>query len=120
MKSLFVLMLLFASTAAVGSDDDGYYMELGRKSCGQYIEARTERGSKEANNLAWINGYVTAYNSVTPHTYDILAGTHTRRILLWLDNWCKANPLKYLAEGMQELVDGLYPTRQKTAQEAGR
>jgi hypothetical protein len=67
-----------------------------------------------------MNGYFTAFNRLSASTVNILGNSDLKSAMLWMDNWCKANPLKRIAQGMELLTEELYPNRHKTMKEAGR
>jgi len=110
-----VISLLAFSVPGHSSDENGRY--AGQTiSCGKWVSVREHPELDVSTlesfyNLGWIRGYITAYNSQTPDTYDIQGNTDLESIELWLDNFCKENPLKELGEAMQFLTDELYLTR---------
>ncbi len=118
--TIFVLAMSLLLPATVNAADiDGKYAvsvangKMG--SCGQYITARDEgrrsKYRKENRHIGWIFGYLTAYNRQTPDTWDIGGQTDISEILLWLENYCKRNPLDEFAEAMGSLTDELHPRR---------
>ncbi|MCZ6732537.1 MAG: hypothetical protein O7B27_08315 [Gammaproteobacteria bacterium] len=122
--TIFVLaMSLFLPATVNAADIDGLYStsysegKIG--SCGTYVAARDEgrRGKlyEENNHIGWAFGYLTAYNLLTPDTYDIIGQTDLSAILLWLENYCKRNPLARFAEAMVLLTDELHPERIRKA-----
>ena len=123
-RTIFVLaMSLFLPPTVNAADiDGGYSVSYSKRkmgSCGQYVTARDEgrRGDlrDENRHINWIFGYVTAYNLQTPDTQDILGQTDREAILLWLENYCKQNPLTDFAEAMEPLTDELHPKRIRKA-----
>ncbi len=119
-RTIFVLaMSLFLPATVNASDIDGSYStnypEGKMKSCGTYVTARDEgrRGKYRKINtyITWIYGYLTAYNTLTSDTYDIMGQTDRSAILLWLENYCKQKPLARFAEAMQLLTDELHSRR---------
>jgi hypothetical protein len=117
MKKLLLLMLLLASTMAWGADKSERYQTMGVRSCEIFVQAQREDSWAKITIEAWIAGYITAYNYQTPNTYNILANRELDSIMLWLDNWCRANPREDLAGGMVVLTEELYPDRHKTPTE---
>ena len=118
--TIFALaMSLFLPATVSAADIDGQYTAhtvagvIG--SCGEYVTARDEKRRaaflKSNTHVIWIWGYLTAYNRQTPDTYDIMAQTDTPTILLWLDNYCKQNPLTDFAEAMVSLMNELHSSR---------
>ncbi len=119
-RTIFVLVMLFFLPATVNAADiNGAYNIVFAKgqmgSCGLYVTARDEqrRGKyrKINTHITWIYGYMTAYNTLTPDTYDIMGQTDRSAILRWLENYCKQNPLKRFAEAMELLTAELHPRR---------
>ncbi len=113
-----MVLMLLTSAVAQGSDKDKSYAVVGSISCGRFLETlKTDHG--KVIHQAYLMGYITAYNLVKPNTYNILGRADVDSAMLWLENWCKANPLKPLNQGLDSLTDELYPTRHKTAKEGG-
>jgi hypothetical protein len=114
-RTIFVLaMSLFSpATATVNAADinDKYSYALPEGkigSCGQYVAARDEARRTSDNRIVnvhiyWIFGYETAYNLLAPDTYSISGDTDILAMLLWLENYCKENPLVTFPEAMQLL-----------------
>ena len=117
-RALLLAFTLFTSVQAWSSDKDGYYVAHSPPPCGKYIEARQNGADLWAK--WWITGYLTAYNERTPDTVDIAGDTDRTGIYLWLENWCKENPLKTVGNGMDALMVELYPNRHKTTKATGR
>ena len=69
---------------------------LGARSCGTWIESRTDNSSgKSWASLAsesWLVGYLSGLAGGIDK--DFLKGTDAPSIFLWVDNYCRSNPLK--------------------------
>jgi len=114
--SLIVLVLSFAiTTPATAKDKDGLYWILGARSCGEWVKDRKEGGWIETANMAWIVGYISAYNQQTPDVFNILGSTGLEGIYFWMDKYCQENPLDGVSYGMDVLVIELWPNRKRTA-----
>lgn len=67
-------------------------------SCGSFIESK-ENETQRYVYLVWLNGYLTAVNKyqngvkVFNGLRDIKSGRDTQALMLWLENYCKQNPL---------------------------
>lgn len=71
---------------------------FGVSDCGQWL------ANKSPNRRAWLLGYLTGFNRA--HT---LAGqkpldpldalNSAEQAYVWMDNWCRSNPLKTVEEG---------------------
>lgn len=119
MKHIIVAVLVLVSSAALGGDATGYSIQGGH-SCGAFIAGLQKDSIGKTADSAWMAGFITGYNFGTPDTYDILGNTDFLSARLWMENYCKQNPLSNLSEGMDRLTVELYPRRHKTAKEAGR
>ncbi|HKI63721.1 MAG TPA: hypothetical protein VKA16_03755 [Burkholderiales bacterium] len=117
MKGLILAATLLATMpGAWARDATGSFETVGAKSCGSFLQDRQAHGWAYDADTAWVTGYVTAYNALTPDTGNILGDTDVSGAMLWLQNYCKANPSNDLAEGMLALTAELYPRRHRTRQ----
>lgn len=116
----FALLLL----PVAGSASDSAGLSAGSVptvmgSCGTYIAARDKErnGDYVAINahIAWLLGYISAYNKQTPDTYDIRGGKELDALLVWLENYCKQHRLEEFGKAVNALVVELYPTRARTS-----
>lgn len=120
MKRLILgAMLLTALSGAWAADNGTGTYAANSRGCGDYVNDRKAGGEPNIIDEWWVVGYLTAYNTWTPDTYQILGNSTTASAMLWLDNYCKAHPLKNLADGMRQLIVELYPNRHRTAKDAG-
>jgi len=113
--SLILLVLSFTITTPVtAADKDGMYMSRGDISCGEWSDDRKNGGQSEITAKAWILGYISAYNAQTTDVYDITSGIDVGSISLSMDKFCRVFPLSYLSDGVQVLIESLWPNRQRT------
>lgn len=76
-------------------------MELGAKtievrgirSCGEWV---SDREALALGNQTWLVGYLSGLAVAT--NKQILSGTDNQSIYLWVDNYCRANPLRSLPD----------------------
>lgn len=115
MKRIFFVLAMLAATCAWGSDNKGHYETRGIISCRKYVQARQEGGPEDTLFVGWITGYLTAYNMLKSHTYDIVGTTDIPSIELWLDIYCRVHPLSNVARGMDDLTVQLYPERTRVS-----
>lgn len=110
------MLLAFVSASATDKLGESFASVM-TITCGDYVEARKlPHTLRYAQNSAWIAGYITAYNRLTPDTYSIFGNSNLASVELWLDSWCMANPLRNLPNGMEALIVELYPKRHRTEQ----
>jgi hypothetical protein len=81
------------------------------KDCGEWLR---ERQSKEKHaEQSWMLGYLSGLAVGTKR--DFLRGTSSEALKLWVDNYCKVNPLNNLgvagAELAKELIKQKNPKR---------
>jgi uncharacterized protein (TIGR02246 family) len=76
----------------------------GNASCGAWVEARQNAGSDETTYSAWLSGYVTAFGRWRPKDYDATAVADLAGIRVWLDQFCRQNPLQAISEAAEALV----------------
>ncbi|MEJ7929881.1 MULTISPECIES: hypothetical protein [Ramlibacter] len=57
----------------------------------------------------WLLGFISGLNSALRHEVkeDPLRGVKGDQVLLWMDNYCKANPLKNIHDGTYKLYEEL-------------
>jgi hypothetical protein len=85
---------------------------FGVRDCGQWIARKDGAGARGIQqDRAWLAGYMTGLN-VEYYFYrnnlDPLAKINSvSQIFLWMDNYCKKNPLSNLGAGGVELLDEL-------------
>jgi len=114
----FVLAVLIgASPAALADffDSPSQFAILGVGSapCTSVTKAVGQTGQiKEADRqamLAWAQGYLSFYNSVTEGTYDVTAGVGATPLQEWLFEFCRQNPQASLVNAVDELLVGGAP-----------
>ena len=113
-KTALALLFILMASPATAADANYAYSSRGfiACSCGQYINAidtgdvLTEGGMGNA-----FLGYITAFNRITPDVYDILGGQHPDGATLWLENYCRENPLHHFTEAIAALIAELWPRR---------
>ncbi|MDM0002209.1 hypothetical protein QTI24_26630 [Variovorax sp. J22P240] len=78
------------------------------RSCGEWIKDRAELKLKDAVNSAWLVGYLSGM--AVESEKDLLSSIDAESIYLWMDNYCRANPLKRVSTGgwvlFEELAKG--------------
>ena len=78
----------------------------GAASCGTWIADRQRNEARSVLNQSWVQGYVTAYNVYksedgTPKPMD------SRAMMVWIDNYCDANPQKDISDAAKALIEDL-------------
>lgn len=107
------LCALTLSEPALAVDQNGAYWGFSGITCGQFIDDRVHK--TDTVDRWWLAGWLSAWNDATPNTFNLLGSDDLSGAMLWIENWCRQNPLKSMSEGARELVNVLYPTRQTKA-----
>lgn len=96
--SAFALMFFAAMPANA-------YRAYGGQDCGQWLN------QSSASGRSWLAGFISGLNAVfngfsaaVEPGKDALAKTNSaQQVYAWMDNYCRANPLKTVDEGATEL-----------------
>jgi hypothetical protein len=117
---LTVLFQPFANPASA-MDGQGRFLALGvgKRSCEDFIKFRQKKLelAPEQYEIAqhviehWVAGFLTAHNFYVTDTYDVKGNATPEDLAQWLENYCKANPTRYFAEGVIALTFELHPKR---------
>ncbi len=130
---LALIVAVFAFSQAEAQGTYAIY-GVGKNSCGMWLEGRDKFAGKsavpvsetgalavtDAGALAvtrmreqWVIGYVSAFNlwgpwpEGWPEVRDIGKGTDEAGMLVWIDNWCRDNPLEQVASATEVLIGHL-------------
>ncbi len=96
-------LLLFSLVA-----DAAIVLGPGSASCVTWNGDRRRNESHSQLNQAWVLGFVTAYNLYRPASQDgSLKPMDSRSMMVWIDNYCDANPLKDIFDAAQALIEDL-------------
>ena len=66
-------------------------------SCGEWIAHREKSDTLALSNASWLLGYLSGLSISAGKDY--LAGTDNASIYKWMDNYCRANPLRSVSDG---------------------
>ena len=117
MRSIMFAVLLSVTSAWSGAavaEVNGTYTALGTRGCGVYVKNRQADPNTHGylvDNLAitgWIAGWITSVNYLTTgkvHFFD----TDTESIFLYIDKYCRGNPLNNVHQALRELFRELNP-----------
>jgi hypothetical protein len=102
---LAIALVMQTSTALAGAF---HVLGAGVDSCGSYLNYRPIPAAEAVsmNTLAWLEGYLTAYNRYVAKGGDVLAGRVAVSSLQdWLDAYCKANPSDDIVTAAKTFID---------------
>lgn len=78
-------------------------------SCADWVTARDGKNAQAYE--FWLMGYMSGRNMSNDHSNDFLRGIKANSLELWMDKYCRENPLKTIPEGAFQLIEEL--TRKK-------
>ena len=117
MKRLIPALLLSTLLSpAWAADIRGKHSDYGVPTCKMYLDSVLRmNGRKESDPIdaqftrawGWIAGYLTAYNTNVPDTYDII-GERSVGVQLAVDTYCKEHPGHNFAQLMNSRTKELY------------
>jgi hypothetical protein len=99
------VLILLTSLVCLISETTLAVQIRGFASCGEWVtERERERGGRTAQGLvyqSWLIGYLSGLASGTGK--EVIKDLDNPSIFLWVDNYCRANPLKRTFEAAEEL-----------------
>ena len=73
-------------------------------SCGTWTQARQQDRQKPVTYQWWVAGFLSGLEYEGDPSGDPLAGNDIGGITAWIDNYCRENPLKTIADACLELM----------------
>ena len=102
---LIAVFLISGGTAwAVGFGAVGF--GSGNISCGQWTESKEADGSLHKTREQWVLGYLSAYSRWVDRS-DVVKTNDGYGATVWIDNFCRDNPFKYMNEAAEQLIYAL-------------
>jgi hypothetical protein len=112
-RLILAAALLCTISGALARDASGSFETVGAKSCAAFMRDHKAQGWAYNADTAWVTGYLTAYNALSPDTSNILGETDVSGAMLWLQKYCQSFPTRGLADGMLALTAHLQPNRSR-------
>lgn len=104
-----------AACAAPAADPAGNYAiwGAGARSCNQF---GLSAGSAERSAFRhFLMGYLTAYNTLAPETYNALGEASLEDALAWLETYCDTHKLDSFERAVMQLVAAHHAERERGA-----
>ena len=103
---LFLFVLLCPLPGAEAADKDGEFAlkGIGRLNCKQFVENRNQKSNRYFQFGGWIEGYITAFNQLTPETFDLLSFETTEFLAWMIAQHCSQNPDERVADVVAAMV----------------
>jgi hypothetical protein len=105
--ALAAASLLWALTNEMVAQEQAV-LGQGNISCGSWLENRKGGDAQGTTRIAWILGYVTAYNQYGSKPQgDVSGGKSTEEIAAWIDDHCMRHPTDNVYRASAALIDEL-------------
>jgi hypothetical protein len=100
-----------ASARSEAADKDARFSVrgLGTTSCTKYLDA-----AESEEFVHWITGFLTAYNWLTPDTYDIAPQYNANGLKRFMDLYCGQNPKRRIIEAALAFVSAIHEKRARS------
>jgi hypothetical protein len=95
LPSALAVALMTGSVKAEPYQESYSVLGAGFKSCGAWTADR--RGLLASQNMQWILGFLSGVGWVHLTGQNPLDGLDAQAVWAWVDNYCKANPLRNIA-----------------------
>lgn len=110
---LTVALLSLATPMALAADKDGAFAlkGIGRLNCDQFIAAANDGSNRLYQFGGWLEGYVSAYNHLSPDTFDVLSFESPDLLASMVGSHCARNPDDRFADVVVALIGKLKANR---------
>jgi hypothetical protein len=80
----------------------------GNSKCYEYLDFQA-RGQEaiSRNYQVWVNGFISAYNTLLSPTGNVAQGKRSEELMAWLQNYCRRNPEALFQRSTIELLRSL-------------
>ncbi len=80
----------------------------GGRSCGSWLQVRSQALSDRAVLQSWVLGYITSVNAnLLTSSEDVTSGADPDALFSWIDTYCGAHPLDSIARATGALLDSM-------------
>lgn len=113
--------LCAAALPVVAADGAGNYAiwGAGGRSCHQFEVATTDPAQTAAFR-DFLMGYLTAFNTLAPETYDALGGESLESALSWLRDYCDQHQMDSFERALGQLLLARHDARSRVPPGSGR
>ncbi len=110
-----------ASCVASAADGQGNYAiwGTGARSCDQFTQSKQD-ATKLAPFRDYLMGYLTAFNTLAPDTYDAVGDESLETTLAWLDQYCDQHKMDSFERAMGQLLLARHDQRSRVPPGANR
>ena len=107
-KLILIIALALVSTGAWG----GEYTWIGHggTGCGKFVARSLVKDAEWFDNMQWVTGFISGGNAERVRSggnSNVGNGVDGESLVLWIENYCRENPLDHLDQATDALVDEL-------------
>ena len=96
------IALVFLTLSGFSMPSSAEIKTFGVRSCGVWVEENKKGGVAEILQMNWLSGVLTGM--AIGLDINILINTDGPSSVLWVNNYCRVNPLKNSLDAAKELV----------------
>jgi len=109
---------MFPLSAPAADKDNNFAVKgLAAASCATFVEERGKSSQTYNEAMAWLTGYISAYNYLKPDTYDVAPWQSAELLSHILAAHCKDNPSESFFHASNRLVNSIEKDRLRVASE---
>lgn len=99
---LLLLLLCFFVETSNAQDKKSLPTYRGHSNCAEWLKPGSQ--SSDFGNKFWLSGYLSGINlglylDKQRPAFDFFENVSSEQIFLWMDNYCRANPLSNVVDG---------------------
>lgn len=80
----------------------------GNSKCSEYVDyAESGQEQISKNYQIWLNGFISAYNTMVSNTGNVTNGKKSEELMRWIDAYCRDNPENFFQRATIELLRAL-------------
>ena len=102
-----------APALAADANGDFFLRGLGNATCQTYLTEKANDTAAYYLFRSWANGYISAYNEMTPETYDILPDVTIGNVANGVESICRDRPEQNIWSAVAALTKMFEPDRLK-------
>lgn len=109
------------ASVATASDGEGNYAiwGAGSRSCNQFTRAAAD-ATQLPTYRDYVMGYLTAFNTLAPDTYDAVGGQTLEATLSWVDSYCEQHKMDSFERALGQMVVARHEQRMRVPPGASR
>ncbi len=114
---LLIILLFPLNTLAADKDNNFAVKGLAAASCATFVEEREKLSQTYGEAMAWLTGYISAYNHLKADTYDVAPWQSAELLSSLLASHCKNNPAESFFIASNKLINTIEKDRLRVTSE---